>query len=459
MPVIYMDRASIESLTEKDIRDIIDENYTDMKYQRLYDYYLGKHRILSEKKKDSTAPNNRLVNNMAKYITDTATGYFVGMPVVYNSQNEEYLKTVQDIFDYNDEQDHNMELAKNCSIGGSCFEMLYLDEEAKIRMTRVPPQGGIMICETDSGFSQPMAFIRTVISRDKDDNMIRKVEFWNASLVMHFRSVNGGYLNLESVEEHYWQDVPFTEYINNEERTGDFEGVVTMIDAYNKVQSNTANYFQYNDDAILKVLKLGDVSSNDIRDMKEKGAIILEDGGDVDWLLKQVDDTALENYKTRLREDIHTLANVPHLCDESFGGNLSGVAISYKLWGLEQMCAIKARKFKKGLQRRIELITNILNIMGHSFDYRDIVPKFRRNKPENNLETAQIVTMLSNDLSRETRLQMIPAVENVKEEIDKLEAEKKQDQEEFGVYENFAKAFQTAPEQTPEVTDGPEGTE
>jgi SPP1 family phage portal protein len=304
-----------------------------------------------------------------------------------------------------------------------------------------------------------MAFIRTVISRDKDDNMIRKVEFWNASLVMHFRSVNGGYLNLESVEEHYWQDVPFTEYINNEERTGDFEGVVTMIDAYNKVQSNTANYFQYNDDAILKVLKLGDVSSNDIRDMKEKGAIILEDGGDVDWLLKQVDDTALENYKTRLREDIHTLANVPHLCDESFGGNLSGVAISYKLWGLEQMCAIKERKFKKGLQRRIELITNILNIMGHSFDYRDIVPKFRRNKPENNLETAQIVTMLSNDLSRETRLQMIPAVENVKEEIDKLEAEKKQDQEEFGVYENFAKAFQTAPEQTPEVTDGPEGTE
>ncbi len=66
------------------------------------------------------------------------------------------------------------------------------------------------------------------------------------------------------------------------------------------------------------------------------GAIILEDGGDVAWLLKTIDDTALENYKNRLREDIHTGANVPHMCDESFGGNLSGVAISYKLWGLEQ---------------------------------------------------------------------------------------------------------------------------
>lgn len=237
MPVIYMDRASIESLTEKDIREIIDENSTDVKYGMLHDYYVGNHRILGENKKDSTAPNNRLVNNMAKYITDTATGYFVGEPIVYDSQNDEYLQTVQDIFDYNDEQDHNMELAKQCSICGSCFEMLYLDEDAKIRLARVPAANGIMICETDSGFSTPMAFIRTIISKDKDDNVIRKVEFWNSSLVMRFQSLNNGYLNMIAVEEHYWQDVPFVEYINNEERLGDFEGVITEIDAYNKVQS------------------------------------------------------------------------------------------------------------------------------------------------------------------------------------------------------------------------------
>ncbi len=179
-----------------------------------------------------------------------------------------------------------MELAKRCSIDGSCFEMLYLDEEAKIRMARVPAQSGIMICETDSGFSTPMAMIRTVVSRDRHDNLIRKVEFWNAYMVMRFRSVNGGYLNLEAVEEHYWQDVPFVEYINNEERIGDYEGVITEIDAYNLVQSNTANYFQSNDDAILKISKMGDVSEKEIQEMREKRAIILEDGGDLSWLLK-----------------------------------------------------------------------------------------------------------------------------------------------------------------------------
>ena len=414
-----------------------------MKNKILQDYYIGKHKILDEVKKDSTAPNNKLVNNMAKYITDTATSYFVGKPVVYNSQDDEFLQIMQDIFDYNDEQDHNMELAKQCSICGSCFEMLYMDEDAKVRFAKIPAEAGIMICETDSGFSAPMAFIRTVISKDRDNNVIKKVEFWNAYMVMHFKSINGGYLNLESVEDHYWQDVPFVEYINNEERQGDFEGVVSEIDAYNKVQSNTANYFQYNDDAILKVLKLGDVSSQDIKDMKEKGAIILDDGGDVQWLLKQVDDTAMENFKNRLREDIHTLYHVPHLCDESFGGNLSGVAIAYKLWGLEQLCAMKERKFKKGLQRRIELITNILNIKGGHYDYKDITPKFRRNKPENNLELTQIATQLSGLLSSESRLQTPPWVGNVHDEMEKLEEEKNKDVDEFGTYENFAKAFES----------------
>lgn len=462
MAVIYMDRASAMGLTEPDIRKIIEENLTDMKYRMLYDYYLGRHRILGETKKDSTAPNNRIVSNMAKYITDTATGYFLGQPVIYNSENEEFLQLLQDIFDYNDEQDHNMELGKQCSICGSCFEMLYLDEEAQVRFAKVSPSDLIMIYETDSGHQQPMAAIRTTVSWDKDRNLIRKVEFWDDHQVLRFRSFNHGYLRLEAIEPHYWQDVPFVEYINNEERTGDFEGVITEIDAYNKVQSNTANYFQYNDDALLKITKLGDVSSQDVRDMREKGAVILDDGGDVQWLLKTVDDTALENYKNRLREDIHTMANVPHLCDESFGGNLSGVAIAYKLWGLEQMCAMKERKFKKGLQRRIELITNILNLQGHHFGYRDITPKFRRNMPENDLETAQIVTMLANDLSRETRLQMIPWVENVQDEIDRLEEEKEKDTEDFGVYENFAKAFRTPagtePDRAEAVTDEPEGT-
>lgn len=186
MPVIFMERSLLDSLTEADIKEIIDENEGHTKYARLEGYYEGDHDILRHRKKDSTAPNNRLVNNMAKYITDTATGYFIGKPVVYSSQNDAYLAALQDIFDYNDEQDENMELAKGASINGDCFEMLYLDEDAQIRFTKVPPDGCIYICET--GYNTPMAAIRIVYSKDKDKNIIKKVEFWTAQDCWYFRS-------------------------------------------------------------------------------------------------------------------------------------------------------------------------------------------------------------------------------------------------------------------------------
>lgn len=441
--IVYMDRESIESLTVDDIREIVVKQSYHMKYQKLQRYYEGDHDILHAEKNDKTGGDNRIVHNMARSITDTATGYFLGQPVVYNSENEEFLQIIQDIFKYNDEQDHNTELGKQCSIKGDCFEMVYLDEDGRIRLGLVFPDNLILFYETESEFTSPLAAIRMIHSLDKDGNMILKVEFWNWIHVIYMRSFNGGILEVTGWKEHYWNDVPFTEFINNRERIGDFEGVISEIDAYNRVQSNTGNYFQYNDDAILKIMKLGDVKAEDVAEMKRQRAIILEDGGNVEWLLKTVDDTALENYKNRLRDDIHMETGIPNMTDEAFGGNLSGVALAYKLWALEQICANKERKFKRALQRRIELITRILNLLGHNFDYRDIDMQFRRNKPQNILEQSQIVGNLSSMLSKETLLQLLPFVDDPQEEIEKLEEEKKQDTESFGVYENFAKAFET----------------
>lgn len=441
--IVYMDRASIESLTVKDIREIVVKQSYQMKYRKLERYYVGDHDILHSERTDKTGGDNQIVNNMARYITDTATGYFLGQPVVYSSENEEYLQTIQDIFDYNDEQDHNTELGKQCSIKGDCFEMLYLDEDGRIRLGLVFPENLILFYETESEFTSPLAAIRMVRGMDKNGNILLRVEFWTWTRVIYLQSFNGGVLEVTGWKEHYWNDVPFCEYVNNRERIGDFEGVLSEIDAYNRVQSNTANYFQYNDDAILKVTRLGDVDSKDIAQMKRERAVILEDGGDVGWILKTVDDTALENYKNRLREDIHLGANVPNMTDEAFGGNLSGVAVSYKLWGLEQICAIKERKFKRALQRRIELITHVLNLLGHNYDYRDLDMQFRRNKPQNILEQSQIIGNLSSMLPKETLLQLLPFVDNPKEELEKLEEEKQEGVESFGMYQNLVRAFRT----------------
>ena len=445
-----MDMASYQTLDAAGVKRLIDRHMLvdEGKYRQLQEYYLGNHSILHSHKEHSASPNNRIVCNVAKYITDTATGYFLGQPVVYGCPNDQYLAQLQDIMDYNDEQDHNAELAKGCSIKGSCCEMLYLDEDAAIRIALLEPDDCLVIYPT--GSEEPMGAIRRIVTEDKDGNRITRYEWWREDDVWYFSAPDGGSLQLSGTEDHYWHGVPVVEYRNNDERMGDYESVIPMIDAYNRVQSNTANMYQYNDDAIMVLSHMGAATSNDIVQIKEEGAISLANGGKIDWLLKDINDAGLEHYKDRLTRDIHALCGVPRLSDEQFAGNLSGVAISYKLWGLEQVTAIKERKFKRSLQRRAELITNILHITSNpAYDYRDISIQFRRNQPQNLPELAEVVTKLAADLSRETRLKLLPVVNNVQDEIDKLKAEEDEQLKAAApttVYEALAKALREANE-------------
>ena len=49
--------------------------------------------------------------------------------------------------------------------------------------------------------------------------------------------------------------------------------------------------------------------------------------------------------------------------DSHFSGNVSGLAMEYKLLGFEQKIKIKERFFVKGLEKRIELISRLLEQM------------------------------------------------------------------------------------------------
>ena len=99
------------------------------------------------------------------------------------------------------------------------------------------------------------------------------------------------------------------------------------------------------------------------------------------------------------------------------------MALSYKLLGLENKAVDKESNFKKGLQRRFEIICNFLNTKGSNFDFRDISITFTRNKPINELEAVQIANMLKGLVSEITVLQNIPQVSDVTEELERLEKE------------------------------------
>jgi SPP1 family phage portal protein len=121
---------------------------------------------------------------------------------------------------------------------------------------------------------------------------------------------------------------------------------------------------------------------------------------------------------------------MPDMSDENFAANASGVAMKYKVLAFEQMTAIKERYFKKGLKRRLQLLFNILGIkQGKEIDPANVDIIFTRNLPVNEMETAQMVSTLSDMVSRRTLLSQISFVEDADEELKRLQEEKNEEME------------------------------
>ena len=405
------------------------ERHPIEKYEILMDYYKGDHvHILKRPSPGSSKPDNRLINNFPGYIVDVNLGYFMGVPVRYTSKtdNEEFLDALKDIFEYNDEHDENVELSKEMGIKGHVFEIIYFDEEGKIRFNVVKADNVIMVYDYDIE-PTPLYAIRFWEEETPDlEKEFFNVEVYTPDSILKYQGTK--YNTLEFIEEtpHPFGDVPIVEFLNNEERQSDFEKVLELIDGYDKAQSDTANDFEYFSDAYLKIKGMMGTDSNTVDSMRENRVLLLSGDGDADWLIKHINDEAEENYKNRLVEDIHKFSKTANLTDESFAGNLSGVALKYKLWGMEQNTAQKERKFKRGLQRRIELITNYLSITGKKYDWRDIEIVFSRNVPENILDITEMTRGLKGTVSEETLLSQIPFVEDPRLEIEKIQEEQKQ---------------------------------
>ena len=412
-------------LTKEVIKWIIEKHSEEKtRIAELRDYYNNKNAIMNRQYKDNNKPQNRLSHPFASYITNMATGYFLGNPISYNSDNQDLLERMLDIFKYNDEADNNTTLAKYSSIAGYAVELLYIDENSNARFKALP--GDEVAIIYDNTLEENILYAIRYFEEDipGEDKTKTTINVYTSNTIQTYKLEDNEITFIDEIA-HYFNDVPVSVYVNNDELYGDFERVKGLIDAYDKTQSDTANDFEYFTNALLVISGVL-VEDEEGLNFKDNRVInFAGTDGKAEYLLKNINDSALENYKNRLVEDIHKFAQIPNLTDEKFAGNVSGESMKYKLMGLENIVSVKEAKFKKGLMRRIELLCNFLNIATNDLMlYTDIQPVFTRNKPKNEVELANMVKSLYGILSDETLISILPFIENSKEEIEKRDLEK-----------------------------------
>ena len=433
-------KTTQEMLTLRDMETIVLSHERDIAHKKmLMDYYLGRHHIMGKAERSSGAPNNKLVSNYCEYITNMSTGFFLGQPVAYKTatENDEALNVLLDVFAYNDEQAHNLELAEEASIKGDAYELLYTDEEAQVRFATVPAEEIILVCDA-SLEERIMYAIRHYRVYDVGGYEYREyVDVYDRRAVAHYEYNSGSMRPVGEPEPHYFDDVPVVEYPNNRQHRGDFEGIISLVDAYNKAQSLTLDDMEDFTDAFLVLMGMSGTSSDDVNDMRRSKVMLLDEGGGAQWLIKNLNDTYIENIKKRLQNDIHKFSNIPDMTDDSFAGNASGVAIKYKLIGLEQVRSRKERGFKQGLQRRIELISGMLRTKGGAgIDFRDVDITFTANIPADTQAQAQMVSQLKGIVSDKTLLSQLSFVADPAAELEELAKQSAGDDYGFGIEGN-----------------------
>ncbi len=414
----------------KDFQEILVAHDKDYAHKRkLKNYYIGKHDILNKQGRPNGAPNNKIVSNFCQYIADMSTGFFLGRPIAYTTteDNQEKLNMLLDIFKYNDESAHNLELAEEASITGESFEILYMDNDANIRFKAIPSEEVILVCEATLEENVICAIRRYRVYDFNGATYNEFVEIYDAKSIRYY-SYSGTRLTLINTEINYFDDVPIIEYPNNIQHRGDFEGVLTLVDAYNMTQSLSLDDLMDFTDAFLILRGMGGTDNEDVEKMRNNKVLEFDDAtGNAEWLIKNLNDSYIENLKIRLQKDIHKFSNIPDMSDTNFAGNTSGVSIKYKLIGLEQIRSRKEREFKKALQRRIELISGMLNMKSiDAIDFRDVEITFTPNIPANNQEQAQIVKDLQGVVSQKKLLSLLPFIEDPVQELEELKMEQEE---------------------------------
>lgn len=397
-----------------------------VKNQKLYNYYIGKHDILNRVLPDKTKPNNKIVANYPKYIIDTVTGYFASIPVHYLStdNNKKYLEDLNRVFFFNDEDDLFSEITKNASIFGKTYEVMWIDREGQIRFTQFSPLE--MYVETDSKNNIKLAF-RPYEETDKQGNKEEYLEVYDIDGIRHFKKNGDKYIELkDQFIPHHFGEIPVIVYKNNDEEIGDFENFIPAIDGINKLLSDSQNEIEAFANAFLAITNAQGTTDSDIIRMKQDGVLLLPEDAKAEWLIKNMQNQFQQNFFEIMDELIHNHSATPKLTSEQFASNLSGVAIRFKLQGLENKCAIKESKMKKGLRKRIRLITKILNKKGNNYDPYTIRFQFARNIPTNENEITDQIVKLQNLIDKETLLSWHPKIENAAQIIEKFEAEQPQ---------------------------------
>ena len=391
-----------------------------VRLKQLKDYYDGEHAV-SARMRMKGAPNHRLWHDLPGYIVAMTSGYLVGEPVQYQCIEGQDISLLTRTLKRCAADNVDCELATDAAIYGKAVEVYYADGDAMPRLCQADPRNAFVVYDTTVEHAPLFGVLLSDKLGERFERVCQRVDVMTDQWIIHMERNGTETPHEVGRERHFFGHVPMGEYWNNSRERGDFEGVMNLIDAYDALQSDRVNDKQQFTDALMVIygatVEEDEEGGRSLQQRLRETRTLEMPAADarVEYLTKSLSESDTEVLKNSLRMDIHKLCMVPDLTDEAFGGNQSGVAMEFKLFGLEQLTRVKERWFREGLLWRLNCLVHFLKLRGFDLpDAETLEVQFSRSLPVNRLEVAQTLRTYDGLVPKEDLLAQVPFIEDAK---------------------------------------------
>jgi len=395
-------------------------------------------------------PDNRIPIPMAKMAITDMEGYAgragdttvkVLDQGVSEDQATEYKKLLLEIGEHNKTNLETSELYGEALTQGVAYELFWTSDDLTLKT--VTPEYKIVSCNE----------IVPIYTNSLKPTLEKAIRFWKANEVEHadvyFPLYAEHYIKKENSEEwvldlekgnvedeegsktgktsYPYKTVPLAVYPINRYKESLFSAEKAIIDAHDDLISKSTNEIdRFN---AMKLLMPGLVTKEMADKINTMG--IFQNLGDdkkswPEYLEKNLGgiETFYNALADRLERLFHKSIKIPDMTAESFaGGAQSGIAIAYKLIGMEFKASQIDTYFDQGINKRIELINDVLE-SSYSYinDIKTIITH-KRNLPIDEVAKVEMAVKLKGLISNEAYIRLFPksVIPNADEEIERLE--------------------------------------
>jgi len=406
---------------------------------------------------DRNKINNQINDPFDVDIIDVKVGYMLGNPIIYGLDESIYSTTTQDpitgkeivdvdlvrlkmdkkiIDDFNKDnniEDLDGETLKMSTICAYGARLLYINSSAEVKVINIDPWECIFVRD-GSIVSETQYALRYYTITDGAEKKYY-VEFYDKENVYFYITAKGirEYKSGEKLQfipyekdgkyilPHMFGGVPLIRFDNNKELQGDCDKIFQLIDGYDRVTSDVSSEIEQFRLAYLAFYGMAP-DEETIALAKKTGAYGIPDvDSKVEFITKKIDDSVIEHHLDRLQENIYKFGKSVDFSDKAFAGNITGIAMKFKMFGLESKCVISERKFTASLRRMYKILQTVWSTKGNNLDYKAITFTWTRNFPLNLLDESLTTKNLKGMISEKTRLGLLSFIDDPEKEIIEME--------------------------------------